>query len=160
MAESKSISLNALVIMILTDYTEVWRWSNLLESIMLARSTVAKLVDCCSESDLIEIAEISGSTVTQSFLRTAGIVPIFYSVVNSIEHAGTKTHWFKFSQHMREQKLFLHLRHNLSRNWSIFLAHQIATVFKTILGREVKFEILDNSVTITVKLKQVERGSI
>jgi hypothetical protein len=138
---------------ILQDYCEHGRWRERVGVVFLTRSILAKIVDCCSEDRLIEIAKSSGSTGTKDMLNTMGINPTYNAVTHFIENnLGKSANWFDYSQHAIGKKEIIHVRHELGKKWSLFIGNQIATMFKSILDITAKTEISDNSATLEINM--------
>jgi hypothetical protein len=152
-AERQGISVNAIHNRILKNYCLHWRWVERLKPVILTRPTIAGIIGCCPEDRVKEIAKISGSTGTKDALRTLGINPTYDKLTNFIkENLGKSANWFDYSHHIRGKKDIIHLRHELGRKWSLFIANQTATMFKSILGITAKTEIFDNSTTIEITI--------
>jgi len=58
--------------------------------------------------------------------------------------------WFECDHHIRQDKEILHLRHDLGINWSICVSEVASGTFNALLNKEVKIELSDSSVTITI----------
>lgn len=150
-AERQGISINALHNRILKNYCLHGRWGERLKPVLLSRSIVEGIIGCCPEDRIVEIAKISGSEGAKNSLRTLGVNPTYDRVANFIkENLGKSGNWFDYTQHTRGKKNIIHLRHELGRNWSIFVANQAATMFKSILDMTAKTEIFDNCATLEV----------
>jgi hypothetical protein len=149
-AERQGISVNALANRILQNYDEHFRWTERLNAVFITRPTLAEIISCCPEEKIIEIAKTSGSIGAKDLIGTMGIAPTFNSIINFIERMGKHGNWFDYSQYIVEKKMVLHLRHELGRKWSVFIANQVATLFKELLNKTTKIEVHDNFATIEV----------
>ena len=152
-AEKQGISANALVNKILKDYCKHYRWVDRFGMIAITRPTLDSLVSCCPEEKLTEIAKISGSAGSKDALRTMGIAPTYDNLIDFIEtNMGKYGKWFGVTKYTRNRKNILHLHHELGKNWSIFIAHQISTTIETILNKKTSPEISTNSSTIEITM--------
>lgn len=152
-ADRQGFSVNAIMNRILQNYCETGRWKDRLGVVYLTRPTLARIVDCCSEDRLLEVAKISGSTGAKDMLRTMGLNPTYNEVTHFIENnLGKSANWFSFNQYTRGKKEIIHVRHELGRKWSLFVGNQIATMFKSILDITAKTEIFDNSATLELDM--------
>ncbi|PVX24816.1 MAG: hypothetical protein CW691_06330 [Candidatus Bathyarchaeum sp.] len=149
-ADTQGISVNALMNKILKQYINQFRHIKRFGAVITARTVFNKIVDCCTEDELKKIAEVTGSTETKDAMRTLGIPQTYDTVIAHIKMAGTHGGWFDFNQHTKNSGEYIHLRHELGKKWSTFLAETVSSIFKSILDIEVKTEILDNYVTIQI----------
>jgi hypothetical protein len=150
-AERQGISINALHNRILKDYSLHWRWVERLKPVIITRPTIAGIIGCCPEDRVEEAAKISGSIGAKDALRTLGIDPTYERLTEFIkENLGKYGNWFDYNHHVRGKKDIIHLRHELGKRWSIFIANQVAAMFKTILDITVKTEIFDNYATLEI----------
>jgi hypothetical protein len=150
-SQRQGVSVNALINKILQSYCQHYRWVDKFSSINITRPTLRKLVSCCSEDELREVAKMSGSTCTKDALRTMGLAPTYDNVIFFIKNKmGKHSKWFQFNEYTRNNKHIIHLHHEMGKEWSIFVATQIATQIETILNKTATTEILDNSATIQI----------
>ena len=150
-AERQDISVNALHNRILKNYAIHWRWVERIKPVIITRPTIAGIIACCPEAKVEEVAKISGSIGAKDALRTLGIVPTYERLIEFIEeNLGKYGNWFDYSHHVRGRRAIIHLRHELGRRWSIFVANQVATLFRSLLDVTVKTEIFDNYATLEV----------
>ena len=120
-------------------------------AITLTRKGFASLLECCPEDKVREKGRNAGSNITKDLLLTMG-VPLTYDFmifwVKKLlsDFAG----WFECDHHIRRDKEILHLRHTLGMKWSIYLSGVASGTFNSLLNKEVKIELSDSSVTITI----------
>jgi len=99
----------------------------------------------------VELAKLSGSTGAKDALRTMGISPTYDNLMMFIKNKISEgENLFDYNHHHRDKKDVIHLRHGLGLKWSIFIATQTATMFESILNKQVKSEVFENSATIEV----------
>jgi hypothetical protein len=152
-AERQEISVNALVNKILQQYCDHYRWAERFGTIVLARTTTARIIACCPEDKLEEIAKISGSAGTKDALRTIGMPPTYDNLMFFTKNSlGKFGNWFEFNRYTRNRKDIIHLRHELGKKWSIFIANQASTMIECILNKKTTTEIFDNYATIEITL--------
>ncbi|MCW4015127.1 MAG: hypothetical protein NWF06_02040 [Candidatus Bathyarchaeota archaeon] len=147
-ADKQAISVNSLMNKILRQYSFQYRHMKRFGSVVLSRTLLTKIIDCCTESEIKEIAQFTGSIETKDALRTLGIHSTYDKVLEHLKSVGIFGGWFDFTQHTKDAGEYLHLRHEFGKKWSKFLAETISTVFKSILNTEIKIEVFDNYVTI------------
>ncbi|PVX23998.1 MAG: hypothetical protein CW691_08955 [Candidatus Bathyarchaeum sp.] len=150
-ANRQGLSVNALHNKILKDYCEHGRWSKRLSVVTMSPQTFSGIIGGCSKETIEKIAKKSGSTGTKNFLRTMGVSPTYQNLISFIKkNLGESANWFDFTHHSDGKKEIIHLRHELGKNWSIFIATQVTTMFKAILDKSPTVEILENYVTLEI----------
>ena len=152
-AERQGRSVNSLMNLILQNYSQHWRWAERLNAMFITSHTLSQIVNCCPENRLEEIAKESGSIGAKDALRTMGVIPTYAHITEFIKNnMGKFGNWFDYSQHTRGRTEIIHLRHTLDKNWSIFIAQEIKTMFQSILDLPTKTEIRENYATLEVTL--------
>lgn len=150
-AQKQGLSVNALINKILQSYCQHYRWVEKFNSINITRPTLRKLVECCSEDKLKEVATTSGSTGTKDAMRTMGLSPTYDNVIFFIKNKMAKySNWFQFNEYTRNHTHIIHLHHEMGKDWSTFIAIQVSTQLENILNKKVTTEIFDNSATIKI----------
>ena len=147
-ANKQGISVNSLMNKILKQYSVHGRHLKSFGAVTMSRTIFSKVISCCAEDELKEIAETVGSIETKDVLRSHGIPVTYTTVLEYLKRVGAFSGWFDSIQHVKGTRNYIHLRHKLGEKWSIFLAEVISTMFKSILDVEVKTEKFENSVTI------------
>jgi hypothetical protein len=147
----QGISVNALMNKILENYCHNWRWAERFGVIIMNSPTFAEIICCCPDESLQEIAKVSGSTRAKDALRTIGVPPTYDQLILFIRNnLGKFGNWFDYNQYSRGRKELIHLRHEMGRKWSIFVANQVSTMFESILDKTAKTEIFDNAATLEI----------
>ena len=151
-AQRQGLSVNSLINKILESYCQHYRWVEHFSSINITRPTLKKIVSCCSDDNLKEIAKTSGSIGTKDALRTMGMSPTYDNVMLFIgSNMGKYSNWFQFNGYTRNRKDVIHLHHEMGKKWSLFTATQVSTVIESIIHKTATTEIFDNSATIKIK---------
>jgi hypothetical protein len=150
-AERQGISVNHIINRILKNYCQHYRWVERFGAIYITRPTISKIVSYCPEDKLEEIAKISGSAGSKDALRTMGISPTYDNLMAFLKtNLGKNGNWFDFTKYTRNRKDIIHLRHELGKNWSIFIANQVSTTIASTLNKKTTSEIFDNYATIEI----------
>ena len=150
-AERQGISVNAIINKILKTYCQHYRWVERLGAIYMTRPTISKIVSYCPEDKLEEIAKTSGSAGSKDVLRTMGIPPTYDNLMAFLKtNLGKNGNWFDLNKYTRNRKDIIHLRHELGKNWSIFIANQVSAMIECILNKTTTAEIFDNYATIEI----------
>ena len=149
-AERQGISVNSVLNRLLQQYAYL-RFMLRFGAITLTRRGFASLIECCADDDVKEKGRIAGSKITKDLLLTMGVPPTYDFTVFLVkkilsEFAG----WFECDHHIKRDKEILHLRHDLGMKWSIYLSGVISGTFNALLKKEVKVEITETSVTLTI----------
>lgn len=150
-ADREGISVNALTNRVLKNYCLNWRWIERFGIILITRSTLADIIGCCPDERIKETAKISGSTRAKDMFRTMGIHPTYDQVTQFIENnLGKSANWFDYNQYSRGRTEIIHLRHEMGRKWSLFIANQVSTMLESLLDKTAKTEIFDNTATLEI----------
>jgi hypothetical protein len=149
-AERQGISVNSLLNRLLQQYSFI-RFMLRYGAITLTRKGFSAIIGSCPEEKVRENARYAGSTIVEDLSRTMGAPTSYSFLVYLIEKllsgfAG----WFECDHHVKSDTEIFHLRHDLGTNWSIYLAEIASEIFKSTLNKEIKTEILGNSVTLTI----------
>jgi len=149
-SEKQGVSVNSLLNRLLQQYAYL-RYMLRYGAITLTRKGFSGILECCPEESIRENARNAGSTIARDLLLTMGaqsnyrfLVSLYKQLLS--EFAG----WFECDHHIRRDKEFFHLRHDLGIKWSIYLAEAASEMFKSILNKEVTTEMSNSSVTITI----------
>lgn len=129
-------------------------------AITLTSKGFANILECCPDDKIKENGINAGSTITKNLLLTIGVTPNYHFVLVLIkkllsEFAG----WFECDHHIKPDKEILHLRHDLGKKWSIYVAAAASTTLNPLLTKEVTTEISDNSVTITINKQAINNST-
>jgi hypothetical protein len=149
-AERQGISVNSLLNRLLQQYSFI-RHMLRYGAITLTRKGFSAILESCPEDKIRENARHAGSIIVKDLSRTMGAPTSYSFLVYLIEKlisgfAG----WFECDHHIKRDKEIFHLRHDLGPNWSIYLAEIASEIFKSTLDKEVKTEIIGDSVTIII----------
>ena len=148
-ANREGISVNALMNRILERYCEHYRFSERFHLIYISRRTFAEIINSCPKDRLQEISEKVGSLNIMDAFRTMAIPQTYHGMMtflakNMSKYAG----WYDFYHHDKGGKEILHLRHELGRKWSDFIAKHTSTSFASVLNIKTKTETFDNYADI------------
>ena len=149
-AEREGISVNSLLNRLLQQYAFL-RFMLRYGAITLTRKGFAAILESCPEESVRENGRNAGSTIADDLGRTMG-APTSYSFLVFIvkKLVSGFAGWFECDHHIRKDKEYFHLRHDLGPKWSIYLAEAAAQMFKSVVKDKVTTEILGDSVTITI----------
>jgi len=152
-SESQGISVNSLINKILKDYCKHYRWVERLGMLIITRPTMSKIVTCCPDEKLKEIAKISGTITAKDLFRTMGITPTFDNLMDFLKTNPSKYgNWFKVNEYTRDRKDVIHLHHDLGKSWSIFITKQVSSMIEELIGKTTTSEVFDNFATIKITM--------
>jgi hypothetical protein len=144
-AEAEKISLNALVGHVLDDYVTVDRFAKHFQVMRLSRHFVTDLFELISEEDLKKIGAAFGKRHLHETISAIGMPLVLESYVRLME----KSHWAKCRIVKENHVWTLHLRHDLSMKWSLFLSEYASTALQTLGYRNIEpLAMSSNSVTM------------
>ena len=147
-AKTQGINANALMNKVLEQYRVHGRNLKRFGVVSMSRNIFSKIINCCTEDELKEIAKTVGSTEITDMLRAHGIRTEYNTVIEYVKSYGSIAGWFNSINHIEDTRNYMHLRHELGEKWSTFLAEAATTMFKTLLDIEVETEQFETSVTI------------
>jgi len=162
-AKKQGVSVNTLMNQILRRYSIFGRFADRYEVLTIPNKTFVTILEAASETGLAEAGKISGSTRPKDGLLMMGHPLNFDSLAWMIDelYGGPDLgRWFKCDHHIKMNQDIFHLRHNLGRKWSIFVSNYLTHMFKSILDLDVKSELLDQAMTITIEQKTTRRTNI
>ena len=151
-AKNQGISVNALMNKILQEYSLFQRHVKKYGTITLSHKAFATLLNGCSDEWINAVAEELGSTLAKDGMLMMGLPfdqeSLVFIITNLGEHGGQ----YKVSRNQQNGEEMLHLRHNLGKKWSIYVAGAMSGMFNSVLNKEVETEIFDDFVTIKFNL--------
>ena len=120
--------------------------------VSMSRNIFSKIINCCTEDELKEIAKTVGPTEITDMLRAHGIPTEYNTIIEYVKSYGSIAGWFNSINHIEDTRNYMHLRHELGEKWSTFLAEQVSTIFETILGKTVNTELLNKAATLEITM--------
>ena len=149
-AEKQGISVNSLLNRLLQQYAYL-RYMLRYGAITLTSKGFSNILECCPDDKIRQKGEKAGESIVKDLLLTMGVTPTYGFVLCLVkkllsEFAG----WFECDHHIKPDREVLHMRHDLGRKWSIYLAGISSGTFNSLLNQEIELEISDSSVTITI----------
>ena len=147
-AEKQDVNCNALMNKVLKHYCLHHRHTKRFAAINLTSPLFAEIINFNSEENLKEVAKKYGLNGPKDALRTFGVTPTFDHLIDFInKYLGEFGGWFDVTHYTKHDTEILHLRHNVGRKWSFFVAELISTIFEQILDKKMTAEIFDDFVT-------------
>jgi hypothetical protein len=151
-AESKGISVNVLVNLILRKYALFDRWTRNYTGISLTQQAFHDILDNIPLENLASAGEKTGAADIQNILGMIGLPSNYDSFVYLVsEHFGGPDYamWFSCYRHFQENRDFFHLQHILGRGWSVYVQKYLVSYLKT-LDIDCESQVYDYAVNIKV----------
>jgi len=144
-AEAQKISLNALVGHVLDDYVTVDRFANHFQVMRLGRGLVTDLFELISEENLKKIGAVFGKRHPHETIAAIGMPFVLESYARVME----KSCWAKCRIVEKNRVWTIHLRHDLSMKWSLFLSEFACAALQILGYRNIEPPVVSsNSVTM------------
>ncbi|MCK4583375.1 hypothetical protein KAU18_08680 [Candidatus Bathyarchaeota archaeon] len=156
-AQWQGISVSALLNLIVRRYIVSQRFLDRSPTITVQNKEIDLLLKKLSENDIEEAGMDSGLLLPEEALLSRGFPLNFESLAWLIEEiCGRYNGWFKVDHYVTDQRYLFHLRHNISKKWSIYVGSFISSMFKSLLDIDIDPEIREDSVTIYIPIKEIE----
>jgi hypothetical protein len=123
-ADAQNSSLNALVNRVLEDYVTVDRFADCFQIMRFGRRLVAAIFDEISGESLKKLGETLGKTQPQEVLAAIGRPSTLENFIDVLE----RSHWSKCRISQDADVLTIHLRHDLTHKWSLFLCEYVCAM--------------------------------
>jgi len=157
-AEKRNISVSALLNQIVLKFVLADRYYVGGLAITLPSKTFTSLIERMREEDAAEVGNNTGRTIPKDRFLMRGVSPDYKSVIWFVEEILDRYNGlFQCVHHETRDKNFLHLRHNLGKNWSHFLSNYMVALFRSVLDIDVKTELREDSVTVYISNKAITK---
>ena len=149
-AEKQGVSVNSFLNRLLQRYSYL-RFMLRYGAITLTRKGFIGILECCPDEMIKEKGINAGATIAKDILLTMGVPPDYSFVADLIEKLLSEfVGWFECDHHIKRDRDVLHLRHELGRKWSIYVAAAAKGMCESVLKQEIDIEMTDSSVTLTI----------
>ena len=140
-AKTQRLSLNTLVSQILEDYVDFDRLAKRSRVVRFGPPSVAAIFNEFSEEVIRKIGAERGENHPKDMLGALGLPFTLDNAVRLVEHYLCKqAGWFEQTEIRKEPDWTIHLRHGISRKWSLFLFEYVSAMFRTF-----KFHNIDSA---------------
>ena len=151
-AEKHGLSVSSLLNQIIRQYVLVSRFTERFPAITLSYPTFAPLLESIPDTELVEIAEKTGTIIPEEAILQRGKKLDFDNVTWFIDVVyGKYGNWFDPTKSIVNGDERVHLAHQLNHKWSQYLEGYMRSMFQSILDVEPKIETRPNSVTMYIK---------
>jgi hypothetical protein len=156
-AQWQGISVSALLNLIVRRYVVSQRFLDRSPTITIQDKELDLLLKKISENDIENAGMDSGLLLPEEALLSRGFPLNFESLAWLIEEIyGRYGGWFEVDHYATDKHYLFHLRHNISKKWSIYVSSFISSMFTSLLDIDIDPEIREDSVTIYIPNKEIE----
>lgn len=145
-AQSKNLSVNALISTILTRYAEWDRYTEKFGFVSVTKELFRTLLSSSTKDHLPQVAEALGrklpKEVMQFFWRKADLQAFLLYIAAFSKYGGLA----EYELHQEGEDYVVTAHHELGENWSIFLKHFLSAGIQSIFSTPPKFEVTSNTV--------------
>jgi hypothetical protein len=153
-AERLGMSANALINKIILHYVNTHRYYEAGNMISMSTNTFLTIFNQLSKHDVEDTAYSLGNQKLNESLMRRGLEVNYQNVIWYLTQIlGEYNGWFRCDLFQGDRVDHLHLSHSFSRKWSDFLANYVSSIFREILGLEVKQVIMENAVNFEITKK-------
>jgi hypothetical protein len=149
-ADSKGVSVNALISMIMTKYAEWDRYVERFGSITIKLQAFREMLEEIEEDKLADIARRSGSRFPKEFVlfrfKRANLDTYLEALKLLCKYKG----YARYELESDESGYTVILVHDLGEKWSNFLRHVVEGGMRSITGIVPKFEVSQDSLIVRI----------
>lgn len=151
-ADRNGYSVNSFLGQIIRRYTQYGRFHTNGSTISLSRETIISLISDFSDDLIEDIGERAGRSQIEQSLLQRGLTLNLENLIWYVDQViGEYSGWFRCDHYKDNGIDNLHLSHNNSRKWSVFLRAYITAILKEAVDKPVNSVVLSNAVHISVK---------
>ena len=147
-ADSKGVSVNALLSMIMTKYAEWDRYIERFGGITIKPQALKEILEAVDEDKLVEIAKRSGSRFPREFVlfwfKRANLDNYLESLKLAFKYKG----YAHYELETDGSEYTIILVHDLGEKWSNFLRYVVEAGMNSITGIVPKFEVNQDSLIV------------
>jgi hypothetical protein len=147
-ANAKRISVNALILMIMSRYAEMDRYNERFDTITLRRKSLKSILDEVEDENVIKVAKQMGTQIPKESLlfwfKRANLETYLQYLSLLCRYAG----FAEYEIEIEGNEYTITLIHDMGEKWSIFLKNVIEQELKTTSGIMSKSDISANSVLV------------
>ena len=150
-AESKGISVNALISMIMTKYAEWDRYIERLGGITIKPQALKEILEEIDEDRLADIAKRSGSRFPKEFVLFKFKRTSLETYLESLKLICKYKGYARYEHESEGSDHTIILVHDLGEKWSNFLRYVVEEGMRSVSGVVPRFEVSRDSLIIRFK---------
>jgi hypothetical protein len=151
-ADSKRISVGALLSNILTRYSEWDRYAEKFAMITLRQETIKAILEATNEETLIKKAREIGAKIPREFLMFWFKRTDLEAYIRYLELLCNYGSFARFELNTDGRTYVITLLHDMGQNWSIFLRHVMEEGITSTVGIMPRFEVNKGSLVIKIAM--------
>jgi len=149
-ANSKRISVGALISNILTRYSEWDRYAEKFAMITLRQETIKAILEATDEETLIKKAREIGAKIPREFLMFWFKRTDLQAYIRYMELLCNYGSFARFELNTDGRTYVITLLHDMGQNWSIFLRYVMEEGITSTVGLMPRFEVNKGSLVIKI----------
>ena len=153
-AEQKGVSLNTLVNQVVEDYLVTESFRKAAKLVKISRRVLRDFLESTTEADLKRIGTEFGSRHPSDYFTRRGIIhPSLQEVLTYMKKNLVGAYWVETIQirdNSDTDSMAIFLTHEVSNEWSVFLAEYLITVLLPFGYRCSQLDVQDAELTIIV----------
>lgn len=149
-ADKRNISVNTLLNLLLSSFSEYDRFLEEFHMIKLSNPTFRKILQACDESSIREAGKKAGATLPKSFILAKRGEVTREAVAEYMKMMSQYANLFEFNMTRHAGGTSITLVHELGAKGSAFFGEYAKAAFE-VSGVADEIEFDENSVTITLK---------
>jgi hypothetical protein len=150
-ADSKRISVGALLSAILTRYSEWDRYMEKFDIITLRQETIKAILEATEDEVLIAKAREIGAKIPKEFLMFWFKKTDLETYVRYLELLCNYGGFARFELQANGRAYVITLLHNMGEKWSLFLKHVMEEGIMATIGSLPRFEVNKGSLVIRIE---------
>ena len=147
-ADSKGVSVNALISMIMTKYAEWDRYIERFGGITIKPQAFKEILEVVDEDKLADIAKRSGSRFPKEFILFWFKREDLDTYLESLKLLCKYKGYARYEVESDGSEYTVVLIHDLGEKWSNFLRHVVGEGMKSITGIVPRFEVNQDSLVV------------
>ena len=154
-SKKEGISINSFFNRLLEKYLMTYRFVKIFPLMIIPRDIIKEFITEMPEPKIIESAKKMGAYVPKHSIFLEGKKSNPKTCLEFMEKVvGQHSNWYQFNSQTNNGKIKLLLRHDLGKNWSIFLDTYYKTMFKQLFDLTITNEVGDDSLIIKIPKNQ------
>jgi hypothetical protein len=149
-ANSKRITVGALISTILTKYSQWDRYTEKFDMITLRQETIKAILEATEDETLIRKAREIGAKIPKEFLMFWFKKTDLESYLRYLELLCNYGGFARYEFEANGDVYVITLLHNMGEKWSLFLKHVMEEGIMTTIGSLPRFEVNKGSLVIRI----------
>ena len=150
-AKRKAISLNSLMNILATSYLEWGRFMEHYGGLSFSQASFSPFIKAIDDVSFFEkTGSEAGSKTPRRLLMALGLSPSRENVLRLVDVICKYSMSYRFDHKVIDKKHHFLITHELGEKWSAWFASYLRSMFKDLLGIEIRIEQDDDSISFDV----------